>query len=235
MKHSSLISSPGPDPVDWTQLACGPALERQLHRLVPELCQRLNISGLFTVGELAAEIELPPGLIRETFRLQAADFLPGWQEREYLPAIEDSLSNLLICQMLDTHQEPELLLAELARVLVPGGHLLLSGCLKYAPVSWAFRALGKARWPKMPLGWLDTRTLLIKQELFPVSVHWLAPVIAKPVVQFSHWAGPMTAVGFVIVARKGVFPATPLRLRMNPVLPVFGQKLQSGSWCEASE
>lgn len=234
-RRSAYSDRTQPEPSVWTQLRFGQALQQQLTQLVPDLCQQLSMTGLFSLGELARRLDLPVGLRREHFSLQAADFLPGWQGRDYIETTEESLSNLLVCQMLDYHSEPDLLIAELARTLVPGGHLLLSGCLRYAPLSWGLQSMRHRHWPKPPLGWLDTRNLLVKHQLFPVSVHWLAPSRQHEIQCLARWSGPVLAVAFLIVACKQSMPMSPFKLKLNPGLPVFGPSLQPGNWFKESK
>lgn len=125
-----------------------------------------------------------------------------------LPLVSDVLGTVVVQHVGDTLADPSTLLAECARVLVPGGRLWLFALNPLAPYRWRWTGDGPVA--SEPIRW---RRRLRRAGLVPEPVsHGLGPRWRiEPVAVLQHGAGVRAA--FLLRGEKRLLPLTPLRAR----------------------
>jgi SAM-dependent methyltransferase len=135
-----------------------------------------------------------------------------------LPLASDALGTVVVQHVGDALTDPSGLLAECARVLVPGGRLWLFALNPLTPYRWHWTGDGPVA--SEPITW---RRRLRRAGLVPEPVsHGLGPRWRiEPDAQLQHGAGVRAA--FLLRGDKRVLPLTPTRtrpsLRWQPGLP----------------
>ena len=135
-----------------------------------------------------------------------------------LPLANESCGVVVVQHLADISAEPAALLAECARVLVPGGRLWLMALNPLAPYRWRWRGQGPRA--AEPVTW---RRRLRTAGLAPDPVsQGIGPTWAMSINgQLQDGAGLRAA--FLLSAEKRRIPLTPMRaplkLRLQPVLP----------------
>lgn len=148
-------------------------------------------------------------------------------EPEYLPVRSDSVDAVVMPHVLEFCNDPHRALREIDRVLVPEGHVLLSG---FNPLSaWGVRMLlhrKKMPWAArmLPVGRLrDWLGLLgfdtVRAEFYCHSLPIARQGIFRHLQRFDSPDArvlPALCAGHVVLARKRVSTLTPIRSRWIP-------------------
>ncbi|WP_144391321.1 class I SAM-dependent methyltransferase [Pleionea sediminis] len=123
-----------PIPQDWSELfggerACYHA-QRQLNTLLPELFGYYGVA----LGPLSAFLSVSRSPVKHWFNIGPdngpADVLSSY---DALPLASDSVDIALCAHVLEFINEPHQLLREIERIVIPDGHLILTGI---NPLSW---------------------------------------------------------------------------------------------------
>ena len=200
-------------------------LDEQARALKPELQRCHGTHGLLL---RASGDDTPPAL--PLLRCWTSLLLDGGCYRgdlqaatnEPLPFVDDAFDLALLRHVLEVVPNPTALLDEAARVLAPGGLLVLTGV---HPVSgWApwfyWRTRGESRVLRMPLhlGHELRQAGLEIERVQRVGRPWPGQEAA------GSTAGSVIGGGYILIARKRRRMATPLRIKPLPVrVPSNGQ------------
>lgn len=149
-------------------------------------------------------------------RLCAAQ--PGWAGDARcalpLPLAGESLGVVLLQHALPAGAAGSELLAECARVLVPGGRLVLFALNPLAPYRWRWRGSGLQ--VAEPLTW---RRRLREAGLQPEAISQGIGPGWRPVASPRPQAGVGLRAAYLLRAEKRTLPLTPVRQRRRPVAP----------------
>lgn len=156
-------------------------------------------------------------------------------DAEYLPVANDTIDVLLLPHALEFTPDPQRVLREGERVLVSGGHMLITGFnplslagLCRGPLSlwrrppWNGRFLSPQRlceWLEL-LGFevLEARCLVYRPRIDRVAANRL-----RRVDRFGQWVLPAFGRNYLVLARKSAGAIIPLQGRLRrraPLLPV---------------
>lgn len=127
-----------------------------------------------------------------------------------LPIASEAVGTVVLQHAGDVCLDPSALLAECARVLLPGGRLWLLALNPLAPYRWRWRRSGSGANACEPVTW---RRRLRMAGLVPEAVsQGLGPRWRiEPSAGLQHGAGLRAA--FLLRAEKRVSPLTPIRAR----------------------
>lgn len=123
-----------------------------------------------------------------------------------LPLASESLATVVIQHVASSGEADAALLAECARVLVPGGHLWLFALNPLAPYRWRWRGTGLRA--SEPLTW---RRRLRTVGLAPDPVSRGVGPMWRVQVQAGGQDGPGLRAAYVLHAERRTIPLTPVR------------------------
>jgi len=229
-RHLKGDMTPGEELESWLDSPLGRILFEQEQECLNKLMSGLFGYFLVQIGALGRDVESGSGS-RPLFKVLITQDIPvspqpGWvcALPDELPIASDSVDVVLLSHTLDFCLNPHQVLREVERVLIPEGHLIVSG---FNPWSlWGlwrlFRKYGKhPPWNGRFLSqhrlhdWLallgfeveKTHPLLFRpplsQRMLMSRMHWLEPVGAR-------WWPALSAV-YVVMAVKRVSTLTPVR------------------------
>lgn len=131
-----------------------------------------------------------------------------------LPLANESIGVIVIQHVARSDDAGNALLAECARVLVPGGRLWLFALNPLAPYRWRWRGAGLRA--SEPLTW---RRRLRAVGLAPEPVSQGIGPSWKPLVSEHPQDGPGLRAAYAVRADKRSMPLTPMRRRLPLRLP----------------
>ncbi|WP_242108170.1 methyltransferase domain-containing protein [Luteimonas aquatica] len=131
-----------------------------------------------------------------------------------LPLANESIGVVVVQHVARPDASGDALLAECARVLVPGGRLWLFALNPLAPYRWRWRGAGLRA--SEPLGW---RRRLRRIGLAPEPVSQGIGPSWKLLVSEHPQDGPGLRAAYAVRADKRTLPLTPLRRRLPLRLP----------------
>lgn len=141
-----------------------------------------------------------------------------------LPLMADSIDVMLLHHCLEFHQQPHQVLREVAKVLIPEGHVVIVG---FNPLSWwgGWKILrqwkNQVPWVGHYISalqlsdWLNLLDLqVISKDYIYLRPPWRGP---RGLLQVIEWLGrhiwPMWGAVYIIVAKKRVSRLTPIMPR----------------------
>lgn len=221
-------------PLSWLEFASGDQLKTELEARLNLWWPRLFGYHLLKLGPLSAEINSLQCQINYHFSLFETEGGAIQASTKDLPLQNSSIDTVLMNSLLEFEQDPYRVLREVDRVVVSGGHIILSG---FNPVSPIF--FGKllpqfqnvAPWcghffmPSRVKDWLGLLGYQILSDERLVYHHLLTEYPGKIAWhnQLEKWL-PSTGGIYLIVAKKVDTPLTPIRDK---------QKVKSTNWSTA--
>ncbi|MBL0169911.1 MAG: class I SAM-dependent methyltransferase [Gemmatimonadaceae bacterium] len=122
------------------------------------------LPALLADGQRIVGIDwLPPVVRRAAQRFRGAALLPLAADCRSLPLASASVAAVLSPSTLDHFPSPadfDQSIAELARVIEPGGLLLITLDNPHNPLYWALRLLSRAGWTPFPIGYTPAPSTL---------------------------------------------------------------------------
>ncbi|WP_406682032.1 class I SAM-dependent methyltransferase [Shewanella subflava] len=221
-------------PLSWLEFASGEQLKTELEDRLNLWWPRLFGYHLLKLGPLSAEINSLQCQINHHFSLFESEGGVIQASTKDLPLQSSSIDTVLMTSLLEFEQDPYRVLREIDRVIVSGGHIILSG---FNPISPLF--FGKllpqfqnvAPWcghffmPSRVKDWLGLLGYQILSDERLVYHHLLTdyPSTFAWHNQLEKWL-PSTGGIYLIVAKKVDTPLTPIRDK---------QKVKSTNWSAA--
>ncbi len=226
------------EPESWQDLPNGQLIASSIEQQLLPWWSRLFGYHLLKLGNLSGYIDSSQAMIKHQVKVSAnADQANVVAEIDDLPFLEHSIDVCLLNHCLEFSVDPHHILREADRVLIPNGHIIISG---FNPFSLAglnkllpFRRQelpwqGRFFTPMRVKDWLNLLgyEIIEDQRFLHTSLH--SQVIVNSWWR-SHWQNfaskylPTLGSVYIIIAKKRVHPLTPirpkwkLRPQFNPV------------------
>jgi len=162
--------------------------------------------------------------------------LSGITDFNHLPLSAESMDAVLLHHVLDFSQSPHHLLREVARVIIPRGHLIIVGFNPWslwgtcAAAARFFTAKPRWRYQYLRIGRLLDWLTLVDMEPVEIYQGFYRPPFSHPkLIKYLHWLEPwgkrlhLPWGGFyIIVARKDHIALTPIKPTWKQYQPLPG-------------
>lgn len=213
-------------PLHWDEMPNGQYIANEISNTLNEFWPRIFGYHLLKIGELSAEIKSKNTRISNTVNVarynKASHVIADIDD---LPFIQHSVDACLLSHCLEFNVDPHHILREADRVLIPNGHMIITG---FNPISLAginrlipFRRHispwnGRFFTPMRVKDWLN----LLGYEIL-IEQRFIHSMLNSTIKESSWWRRcwykfaqsylSSFASVYVIVAKKRVLPLTPIR------------------------
>lgn len=171
-----------------------------------------------------------------------------WTEPARLPVAADSMDVVVVAHLLEFSADPQAVLRELDRVLIPEGHLVLLGFNPWSwwglPRLWLYGSQRGAPWQgacRSTRQW-QMQLQSLGFDIVATHYHFYRPPLARSswlerLAFLERWGtrGWGCGGGYVLLAKKRVSTLTPIRPRWRPRRQLATESIVNGALRGADE